>query len=264
MTADILFYYLLLGSIAGVIAGLLGVGGGLIIVPALILILGMQGIDQLHIVHIAIGTSLATIVVTSMSSMWAHHRHGAVQWRVFKRLVPGIVVGALIGAVITDYMSGALLRKVFSVFVLAAAVQMLTGAQPAAHRTVPETVGMFGAGGIIGAVSSIIGIGGGTMTVPFLLWCNVNIRRAVATSAACGLPIAIAGACGYVLTGWNETAMPAWSSGYIYWPAFVGIVVMSIFFAPLGAYLAHRLPVASLKKIFALLLFVIGIRMLST
>ena len=257
-------YYLLLGSLAGVTAGLLGVGGGLIIVPALIVLLTMQGIDPAHIVHIAIGTSLATIVITSISSTWAHHRHGAVQWPVFIRLSPGIVVGALLGALIADYMSAGLLRKVFAVFELLVAVQMLSGARPSAHRSVPANSGMFGAGGVIGAISSVVGIGGGTMTVPFLLWCNVSIRKAVATSAACGLPIAIAGASGYIIIGWNESGMPEWSSGYIYWPAFAGVVLMSIFFAPLGAYLAHRLPVLVLKRVFALLLFVIGIRMLST
>ena len=264
MNIEILYYYLLLGSVAGLVAGLLGVGGGLIIVPALIVLLTMQGMEHAHIVHMAIGTSLATIVITSISSTWAHHRHGAVQWPVFARLSPGIVIGALIGAAIADYMSASLLRNVFAVFVLIVAVQMLSGVRPSGHREVPENTGMFSAGGIIGAVSSVVGIGGGTMTVPFLLWCNVKIREAVATSAACGLPIAIAGASGYIITGWDESSMPEWSSGYIYWPAFIGIVLMSILFAPLGAYLAHRLPVLYLKRAFALVLFAIGIRMLST
>jgi uncharacterized membrane protein YfcA len=263
MSPDILGYYLLLGSIAGLVAGLLGVGGGLIIVPALVFLLNLQGIESMHVVHLAVGTSLATIVITSVSSTWAHHRHGAVQWSVFARLAPGIVIGALLGAVIADLMSATLLRRVFGVFELLVAVQMLTGARPDAHRRVPGTAGMLVAGGGIGAVSSVVGIGGGTMTVPFLVWCNVAMRQAVATSAACGLPIAIAGACGYILTGWNESGLPEWSSGYIYWPAFAGIVSMSIIFAPLGAVLAHRLPVASLKRVFALLLLVIGVKMLT-
>ena len=262
MSLDIGAYYFLLGAGAGLVAGLLGVGGGLIIVPALVLLLGLQGIEPVHIVHIAVGTSLATIVVTSISSSWAHHRHGAVQWPVFARLSPGIVIGALIGAVIADYMSATILRRVFGVFELLVALQMITGARPAAHRAVPGTAGLFGAGGIIGSISSVVGIGGGTITVPFLVWCNVSMREAVATSAACGLPIAIAGATGFVITGWNETGLPDGASGYIYWPAFIGIVFMSSLFAPLGARLAHRLRVASLKKIFALLLCVLGIRML--
>lgn len=259
---EILGYYLLLGSVAGVLAGLLGVGGGLIIVPALVFLLGLQGIEPMHIVHIAVGTSLATIVTTSISSTWAHHRHGAVRWPVFARLSPGIVIGALLGAVIADVMSATLLRRVFGVFELIVAVQMLTGIRPDAHRQVPGTAGMLGAGGIIGAISSVVGIGGGTMTVPLLTWCNVTMREAVATSAACGLPIAVAGAVGYMVTGWNETALPEWSSGYIYWPAFAGIVSMSVLVAPLGAQLAHRLPVARLKQVFSILLLALGSKML--
>lgn len=254
--------YLLLGGIAGLLAGLLGVGGGLIIVPALVFILSQQGVEPMHIVHMAVGTSLATIVITSLSSTWAHHRHAAVRWPDFFRLAPGIVLGALLGALIADYLSATLLRQVFGVFELLVAVQMATGLRPDAKRTVPPATGMFTAGGVIGAISSVVGIGGGTMTVPFLAWCNVAMREAVATSAACGLPIAIAGALGYVLTGWNETALPAWSSGYIYWPAFAGIVSMSIAFAPLGASLAHRLPVAKLKQVFSILLVVLGVKML--
>jgi uncharacterized membrane protein YfcA len=255
--------YLALGAFAGTVAGLLGVGGGLVIVPTLVFLLGLQGIEPMHIVHIAVGTSLATIVITSISSSWAHHRHGAVLWPVFARLSPGIVIGALLGAVIADYMSATILQRVFGVFELLVALQMVTGVRPYAQRGVPGTAGMLGAGGVIGAISSVVGIGGGTMTVPFLVWCNVSMREAVATSAACGLPIAIAGATGFILMGWNETGLPAGASGYIFWPAFFGIVFMSSLFAPLGARLAHRLPVASLKKLFALLLCVLGISMLT-
>lgn len=259
---ELLVYYIALGSVAGLIAGLLGVGGGLIIVPALVFLLGLQGIESAHLVHIAVGTSLATIVVTSISSSWAHHRHGAVQWPVFAQLSPGIVIGALLGAVIADYMSAMILRRVFGVFELIVAVQMALAARPDAQRMLPARQGMFFAGGMIGAVSSIVGIGGGTMTVPFLVWCNVNMRKAVATSAACGLPIATAGAVGYVLTGWDESSLPEWSSGYIYWPAFSAIVMMSILFAPLGARLAHRLPIANLKRLFSILLLLLGLKML--
>ena len=262
MLPEILFYYLLLGSLAGLMAGLLGVGGGLIIVPALVFLFSLQGIESVHMVHMAIGTSLATIVITSIASTWAHHRHGAVQWPVLLRLAPGIILGALLGAVIADYLSATHLRQVFGVFELLVAAQMLSGARPDAQRRVPGTAGMLSAGAGIGVISSIVGIGGGTMTVPFLVWCNVAMRQAVATSAACGLPIAVAGAVGYMMTGWHETGLPEWSSGYVYWPAFAGIVSTSIIFAPLGAVLAHRLPVASLKRVFALLLLVIGVKML--
>jgi uncharacterized membrane protein YfcA len=255
--------YLVLGAFAGTVAGLLGVGGGLIIVPVLVFIFTGHGFAPENIVHLAIGTSLATIVVTSISSTRAHHMHGAVLWPSFWRLTPGIVLGTFVGAGIADLMNATSLRTFFGVFELMVAVQMALNIKPDPHRQLPGWPGTSTAGTCIGTVSAIVGIGGGTMTVPFLVWCNVSMRKAVATSAACGLPIAIAGASGYILTGWNERALPEWSSGYIYWPAFFGIVFMSSLFAPLGARLAHRLPVASLKKLFALLLCVLGIRMLT-
>jgi len=233
--------YLCLGAVAGTLAGLLGVGGGLIIVPVLALVFREAGMDPELIMHLAIGTSLATIVLTSLSSVRAHHRRGAVLWPLVWRLSPGIVLGALLGAVLADAMHGLWLSRFFGVFELFVAVQMAMGLRPAPHRGLPGAAGMFGAGGLIGTVSAIVGIGGGTLTVPFLSWCNVEMRKAVATSSACGLPIALAGALGFVLTGLDARGLPAWSSGYVYWPAFLGIVVASVAFAPMGAALAHRL-----------------------
>jgi uncharacterized protein len=259
---EVIFIYLLIGIIAGVIAGLFGVGGGLIIVPALVVLFERQGVSSSTLVHVAIGTSLATIVVTSLSSMRAHHRHGAVQWNVFRQLVPGIVIGALLGAVIADFMPTPVLRVVFGIFELAVAIQIGFNFMASPHRQVPSQPIMSVAGVIIGAVSSVVGIGGGTMTVPFLVWCNVSIRRAVATSSACGLPISVAGAAGFVLTGWNEPGLPAGSTGYLYWPAFVGIAAASLFSAPLGAKLTHTLPVEVLRRIFAGFLAILGVRML--
>jgi uncharacterized membrane protein YfcA len=220
-----LLFYLTLGLFAGVMAGLLGVGGGLIIVPALAWILHHQQVDDAIVMHLAIGTSLATIVVTSISSVRAHHRRGAVLWPIFWRLTPGIIVGAWLGAAIADALPSAVLSKVFAVFVLTVAAQMGFGAKPAPHRELPGTTGMLTAGGVIGAVSAIVGIGGGSLTVPFLTWCNTAIRQAVATSSACGLPIALAGALGFVVTGLNATGRPDWSLGYVYGPALVGITL---------------------------------------
>jgi uncharacterized membrane protein YfcA len=254
--------YLLLGAVAGTLAGLLGVGGGLIIVPVLALVYRHSGVDEALIMHLAIGTSLATIVMTSISSVRAHHRRGAVLWPVVWRLTPGIVLGALLGAALADALESLWLQRFFGIFELFVAVQMAAGLKPAPHRALPRTVGMLGSGGVIGAVSAIVGIGGGTLTVPFLSWCNVAMRNAVATSAACGLPIAMAGALGFVLTGLDAEDLPAWSTGYVYWPAFLGIVIASVAFAPLGAALAHRLPAAGLKRAFAVLLAIIGIRFL--
>lgn len=257
-----LLLYLVLGAFAGVMAGLLGVGGGLIIVPALVWIFRGQGMNDAIIMHLAIGTSLATIVVTSISSVRAHHRRGAVLWPVFWQLTPGIVVGAWLGAAVADALSSLALQKVFALFVLAMSAQMGFGAKPAPHRNLPETIGMIAVGGIIGTVSAIVGIGGGSLTVPFLTWCNVSIRQAVATSAACGLPIALAGSIGFVITGLNTANLPAWSLGYVYGPALVGIALVSMLSAPLGARLAHTLPTEMLKKVFAVFLALIGIKML--
>ena len=257
-----LLFYLTLGLFAGVMAGLLGVGGGLIIVPTLAWIFHHQQVDDAIVMHLAIGTSLATIVVTSISSVRAHHRRGAVLWPIFWRLTPGIVVGAWLGAAIADALPSAVLSKVFAVFVLTVAAQMGFGAKPAPHRELPGTAGMLTAGGVIGAVSAIVGIGGGSLTVPFLTWCNIAIRQAVATSSACGLPIALAGALGFVVTGLNATGRPDWSLGYVYGPALVGITLTSMLSAPLGAKLAHTLPTEMLKKVFAAFLTLVGVKML--
>lgn len=257
-----LVFYLVLGGITGVIAGLLGVGGGAVIVPALVWLFHLQNLPETTLMHMAIGTSLATIIVTSLSSVRAHHRHGAVLWPIFWRLTPGIIVGALLGAAVADALPGDALRIIFGIFELLVAAQMGFGAKPPPHRVLPNSPGMLGAGGIIGTVSAIVGIGGGSLTVPFLTWCNISIHQAVATSAACGLPIAVAGAAGFLVAGWNEPELPAWSIGYIYGPAFLGIALVSLVSAPLGAKLAHTLPVDALKKAFAVFLALVGIRML--
>lgn len=259
---QVLLFYMVIGAFAGVMAGLLGVGGGLIIVPAMAWTFHLQHISDEVIMHLAIGTSLATIVITSTSSVRAHHRHGAVQWPLFWQLTPGIVIGALLGAVIADALHSRTLQIVFGIFVLVIAVQMAFGAKPPPQRELPGTVGMSIMGGIIGVVSAIVGIGGGSLTVPFLTWCNVKMRNAVATSAACGFPIALGGTTGYVALGWNEPDLPAWSVGYVYLPALLGIALISMWSAPLGAGLAHRLPSLALRRVFAVFLTVVGVTML--
>jgi uncharacterized protein len=262
MAIETLLLYLAVGAFAGTLAGLFGVGGGLVIVPVLVFVFKSQGISDALLMHLAIGTSLATIVFTAISSVRAHHRRGAVRWEVVRRLTPGIIVGALAGAVIADAMPTPVLRVFFAVFELTVAALLWWNRQPAPHRTLPGALGMNAMGGVIGALSSIVGIGGGTLTVPFLAWCNVHLREAVATSSACGLPIALAGALGFVVMGWGDAQLPALATGYIYWPAFAGIGVASVLSAPLGAKLAHTLPVASLRKFFALFLAALGVRML--
>lgn len=261
---ELFFSYIGLGIIAGFVAGLLGVGGGLIIVPILIVIFQENNFTADIIVHMAIGTSLASIVFTSMSSIYAHHfQHKAVQWDIVKRLMPGIILGALLGAIIADFISAKILQKFFGFFELFVAFQMALNIKAHAARTLPSTTGMLTTGTGIGAVSAIVGIGGGTLTVPFLVWCNIKMQNAVATSSACGLPIAVAGCVGFIMTGWNEAGLPNYSLGYVYWPAFLSIVVSSMLVAPVGAWLAHRLSPAKLKRSFSLVLFLLGLKMLA-
>jgi uncharacterized membrane protein YfcA len=261
---EIIFAYCLLGVFAGTMAGLLGVGGGLIIVPALIIIWQSTAVGGVYEMQLAIGTSLATIVLTSIASVRAHHQRGNVQWNTVWRLTPGVVLGAWLGAAMATQMSGDSLKSIFGVFELLVAAQMAFGIRPAPHRGLPGKTGMALAGSGIGAISAIIGIGGGTMTVPFLTWCNVTIHKAVGTSAACGLPIAIGGAISYLVLGWGNVALPSWSAGFIYGPALVGIAVTSMLFAPLGAALAHRLSTVVLKRSFAGFLALLGLWMLTT
>ena len=254
--------YVLLGAVAGIIGGLLGLGGGIVIVPALLFLFIRQGFSAEIQMHLAVATSLATIIFTSIASAWSHHRHGAVYWRVVSFLVPGIIFGCVLGAIAANHIRSEGLRIIFGLFELLVAMQIGFGIKPPGHRDLPGSTGMVLAGGGIGTLSTILGIGGGTLTVPFLLWCNVNIRNAVATSAACGLPIAVAGTLSFIVTGWDHAALPVGSIGYVYWPAALSILVASILTAPLGASLAHILPVTILKRVFALVLVIVGIRML--
>jgi uncharacterized membrane protein YfcA len=249
---------LLLGLFAGAAAGLLGVGGGLIIVPVLVGMFTARGFAAQYLVQLAVGTSLATIVFTSLSSMWAHHRRGAVNWAVMVRLSAGILLGAWLGGVLADWLGGLLLAGLFGIFELAVAAQMALGRPPAAHRKTPSTYRNAGAGAVIGAVSALLGIGGGTLTVPWLVWHNVNMRQAVATSAACGLPIALVGTLGFIGAGWGQAGLPPGSSGYVYWPAVAAISVASIAAAPFGAWLAHHLDQRRLKRLFALIIALLG------
>ena len=212
--------------------------------------------------HIALGTSLASIIFTSISSFMAHHRRGAVHWDIVRRIAPGIVVGTLLGAYIASLMSTNLLKGLFGIFLLYVAIQFLLDKKPKPSRALPGLVGMFSTGNVIGIVSSLMGIGGGTLSVPFMIWCNINVHNAIGTSAAIGFPIAIAGTFGYIFTGHSTAQLPSYSLGYIYFPALFGIVCASMLTAPLGVRLAHWLPVPKLKRIFAVLLLVVGTKMM--
>lgn len=254
--------YFIAGAGAGILSGLLGVGGGTVIVPMLVFIFTSLALPEQHIMHIALGTSLATIIVTSISSARAHHRKQNVHWSVVRLIAPGIVIGTLFGAALAGELDTMVLKCIFAVFMLLIATQMALNFTPAAHRQLPGKLGVASMGGLIGIIASLVGIGGGSLSVPFLIYCNFNARHAIGTSAAIGLPIAVAGATGFIITGLAEGNLPPYSLGYVYLPAFFGIALASMLTAPLGAYLAHRLPVAVLKKLFALLLYVVGLKML--
>lgn len=254
--------YMVLGAFAGTLAGLFGIGGGLIIVPVLIFSFGAQGFSPEITAHMAVGTSLATIVFTSISSIRSHHGHGAIRWDIFRPMAVGIVAGALIGAWTAALLSGAALELIIGLFVILVGIKMLFDVNPAPGRSVPGKPGLGAAGAGIGWASAIFGIGGGTLTVPFLSWSNVRMQQAVGTSAACGLPIAVAGAFGSAWAGWNQSALPEYSLGFIYLPALIGIILTSVLFARVGANLAHRLNAKVLKRIFAILLLLVGLRFL--
>lgn len=253
--------YVLLGGIAGLLAGLLGIGGGLVMVPGLLWLFVLGGVESTALTQLAVGTSLAVIVFTAAVSTAAHHRHRAVQWPVVARLAPGLVLGAVLGATLADRLDSLALRRVFALFELLVALQLLLDLRPSPARALPAGPALAGAGGLIGLVSALVGIGGGTLTTPFLLWCRLGLRRAIATSAACGLPIALAGAASYGVMG--EEGMLAWRSGHVYWPAVLALAPASMAAAPLGARLTHILPLPWLRRGFALLLGLVGLRLLA-
>lgn len=253
--------YLALGAFAGLIAGLLGAGGGSILVPGLVFVFGWQGVAPAEAVHMAIATSLATMVFTAIASVHAHHQRGAVLWHVFRAMLPGIAAGAVTGAVLAHYVPDSLLGRLFGGAMLLIAAKTGLGGNPSPHRELPRRGALALVGSGIGTLSAMLGIGGASLTVPLLLWCNTRPAQAVATAAAVGLPIALFGTLCFMLTGPDAAHAPAWSLGYVYLPAALGIVVASMVCAPLGARLAHVLPGPALKRIFALLLLAVGLIM---
>lgn len=256
------FAYPLLGVMVGFFAGLLGVGGGGIMVPILTTFFLAQGFSHEQVVHMALGTSMAAIVITSVSSLRAHHRHGAVRWDVVRAITPAILLGTFGGTFLASRIDTVPLAIFFAAYMAYVSLQMLLNIKPKPSRGLPGAVGMGMAGLGIGGVSALVAIGGGSMSVPFMTWCNVKVQHAIGTSAAIGLPIAVAGTVGYLVNGWAVTATPPFSLGYIYLPALVLVSLPSILTAPLGARMAHRLPVATLRKIFAGVLVVLCAKML--
>lgn len=254
--------YLLTGAVAGLSAGLLGIGGGLIIVPILFFIFSSRQVAAEHIMHMALATSLATIIVTSISSAWAHHKRGAVLWPIVLNLTPGIIIGAWLGAMLASALASDILKPVFGVYELLVAIHLLVNYRPATHTASISRTKSITGGAVIGSISSVIGIGGATLTVPFLLWHNISIRNAVASSAACGFPIAVAGTAAYIISGWNVAGLPPYTLGYVNLPAFAMIIITSMITAPVGAALAHKLPERTLRIFFAVFLLVLSFEML--
>jgi uncharacterized protein len=245
----------LLGITAGFLAGLLGIGGGMLMVPFMTIILTAKGYPAEYTVKMAVATSLATICFTSLSSVRAHHRRGAVLWPIALRLAPGILLGALVGAQVAVALPGKILSVLFAAFVAFSATQMFLDRKPKATRTMPGTLGTFGMGSLIGLLSSLVGAGGAFISVPFMTWCNVKIHDAVGTSAALGFPIALAGTLGYMWAGRELPQMPAGSVGYLYLPGLAVISLASMSMAPLGARTAHRMDIRPLRKVFATMLY---------
>ncbi len=255
MDVSLIVQFLALGCVIGFLAGLLGIGGGMAMVPLLTIIFTREHFPREHLVHLAVATAMATIMFTSISSMRAHHSHGAVMWPVVWALVPGILLGSFVGPLIVSGMSTAMLASIFAIFAGFSAIQMLWGKAPKPTRELPGRMGLIGAGAGIGILAGMVGAGGAFVTIPYLERCNVKIHNAVATSAALGLPIAAAGTVGFILGGLRQSGLPPYSLGYVYLPALLTIAAASMLTAPMGARLAHRWPVKVLKRVFACILF---------
>jgi uncharacterized protein len=255
--------FALIGCFAGISAGLLGLGGGLIIVPSLLLVFNFLGLPNQQVMHIAVATSLMTITVTSLSAMVAHQRHQHINWPVARSLTPGFILGGIFGAFLATLISGPILQKCFAVYVLIIAARMWWPATPSVNATLLKTPILLAVGSIIGIISAIVGIGGGSLTVPYLVMAKQSIKQAIGTAAACGFPISLAAVTGFVIFGQNNVTISAgWLIGYIHWQAFWGIICTSIIFAPLGAKLAKRLPVDSLRHVFSVVLILVAASML--
>jgi len=257
-----LLAYFALGACTGLLAGLFGIGGGGVMVPVLTLLFTAQDFNPEHRVHLALATSMAAIVPTAMASLRAHHNHQAVLWPVVWRMTPGTLLGTFAATFIASHLSAKFLALFFSGFMGFVALQLFLDRKPRPSRQLPGTAGLSVVGGGIGGVSALVAIGGGSLTVPFLAWCNVRLPVAIGTSAAIGLPIALAGASGYALNGWGVAGTPDFTWGFIYWPAVICMTAMSLVTAPLGAKLAHRLPVKVLKQLFGILTLLLALQML--
>lgn len=254
--------YLALGLLAGFLGGLFGIGGGTILVPMLLWLFEAQGFATEQTMHLALGTSMAVILFTAMASMRKHHQHGAVDWQVVRRITPGILFGTALGSACAAYIPAYGLSLVFALFVYFAAAQILLDIRPHAARGLPGAAGISAMGVFTGWLSSLVSIGGGTVVIPFLVWCNVPLRHAIGTASAIGFSIAVGGTIGYVLIGWSTIGLPSAHLGFVYLPALLWVAAASVGSASLGARVAHKIDIALLRKAFALLLLMLASKML--
>ena len=250
--------YLAIGAAVGFFAGLLGIGGGTIIVSSLALMFAHQGFPPEYVMHSAIGTSLAAIIAGAWGSFRAHDRHGAVEWPTVKAMIPGLLAGVIAGAVLARFLDAAFLKYFFLGFMALIIFQLVFNLKPKAKRDLPGPMGLTVMATFIGLGSSWFGGGAAALGVPFLTWCSMTMHRAIGTVAALGFPVAIAGALGYMIAGFDASSMPPWSVGFVYLPAAIGISVTSLLLAPWGAKLAHRLKGPTLRRIFAVFLLLVA------
>ncbi|NLD67322.1 MAG: sulfite exporter TauE/SafE family protein [Limnobacter sp.] len=253
--------YLVAGAGVGFLAGLLGIGGGMTLVPILAALFAAQGLAPEHTVHLALGTGMASILFTSSASVREHHRHQAVDWRIVSRIAPGMVAGTLLATLAAGWVSQQALALAFAVIVYGGATQMLVGRKPGAGRSLPSTPALAAVGIVIGIVCGLVSAGGAFLTIPFMLFCGVAMHTAIGTGAALGLPVAVVGTIGYLLGGLRLQSLPQYSLGFVYLPALACLVAASMSTAPWGARLAHRLPVTALRRVFAVLLYVLATKM---
>ena len=256
--------YAVCGAVIGFLAGLLGIGGGMTLVPILAALYVAQSFTPDHTVHLALGTAMASIVFTSTASVREHHRHAAVDWDVVKKMVPGMLLGALLATITSGWIPQRALAIAFAVIVYAGATQIFLGTKPGAHASMPGPLAVFGVGTIIGVIAGLVSAGGTFLTVPFMLFCGVRMHTAIGTGAAIGIPVAVIGTVGYIISGWRVENLPPWSLGFVYLPALALLVAASIVTAPMGARYAHKLPVHTLRRVFALLLYALATKMIVT
>lgn len=256
--------YIIVGALVGILAGMLGIGGGMTLVPILAAMFAMQQFAPDHVIHLALGTGMASVVFTSLSSVRQHHKLGGVDFKIVRQIAPGMVIGSLLATVASGWIAQRHLAIAFAIIVYAGATQILLNRKPSAARPLPGPAPLFAIGTVIGVICGLVSAGGAFLTVPFMLWCGIPLRTAIGTAATIGIPVAIVGTVGYVISGWNIEGLPGDAIGFVSMVALVGLVSGSIVTAPIGARLAHRLPVNTLKRVFALLLYALATKMVVT